>query len=207
MAKNLSKQVASKVSPQNYEGEDFEAIKRIAESQKNLPLFKVKHDAHGKPSLKLDCDDQALGYVKLMESTGTTDVVFFETLMTQLANSTSSGDDFSEATMNFALSLVQSIEPRDQLEALLASQMATAHICAMAASRKYHAAEYVKQQEDAEKAMNKFNRTFALQIEALRKHRNGGKQTVRVEKVVVHEGGQAVVGDVHHRGGYIKNDG
>jgi hypothetical protein len=40
-------------------------------------------------------------------------------------------------------------------------------------------------------------RTFAVQTEALVKQRRGGEQTVRVEHVHVHAGGQAVVGIVN----------
>jgi hypothetical protein len=47
---------------------------------------------------------------------------------------------------------------------------------------------------------NKLARTYAAQVDALRKHRNGGKQTVRVERVNVGSGGQAIVGDVSTRG-------
>ena len=43
-------------------------------------------------------------------------------------------------------------------------------------------------------------RTYAMQMETLRKHRNGGKQIVRVERVNVESGGQAVVGDVSTKG-------
>jgi hypothetical protein len=41
-------------------------------------------------------------------------------------------------------------------------------------------------------------------MEALRKHRNGGKQTVTVQHVNVEDGGQAIVGDVQS-GGRGKN--
>ncbi len=37
-------------------------------------------------------------------------------------------------------------------------------------------------------------------MEALRKHRTGGKQTVTVQHVNVQGGGQAIVGDVTHEG-------
>jgi len=37
-------------------------------------------------------------------------------------------------------------------------------------------------------------------METLRKHRNGGKQTVRVERWNVERGGQAIVGNASHRG-------
>ena len=39
-------------------------------------------------------------------------------------------------------------------------------------------------------------RTYAIQVETLRRLRNGGSQFVRVEHVHVNEGGQAVVGPV-----------
>ena len=39
-------------------------------------------------------------------------------------------------------------------------------------------------------------RAYATQVEALRRLRNGGSQTVRVEHVYVNEGGQAIIGNV-----------
>jgi len=46
----------------------------------------------------------------------------------------------------------------------------------------------------------KLARTYVSQMEALRKHRNGGKQTVTVQHVNVQDGGQAIVGNVGDRG-------
>ena len=40
-------------------------------------------------------------------------------------------------------------------------------------------------------------RAYAIQVEALRRLRNGGSQTVRVEHVHVNEGGQALIGNVN----------
>jgi hypothetical protein len=37
-------------------------------------------------------------------------------------------------------------------------------------------------------------RAYAAQVEALRRLRNGGSQTFRVEHVYVNEGGQAIIG-------------
>jgi hypothetical protein len=42
----------------------------------------------------------------------------------------------------------------------------------------------------------KMMRTYITQVEALNKLRRGGEQTVRVEHVHVHPGGQAIVGNV-----------
>jgi hypothetical protein len=52
------------------------------------------------------------------------------------------------------------------------------------------------QQDSAERTYNKLARTFASQVEALKRYRSAGEQTVRVEHVTVNEGGQAIVGNV-----------
>jgi hypothetical protein len=44
-------------------------------------------------------------------------------------------------------------------------------------------------------------RTFTMQVEALARKRRKGEQNVTVKHVHVHAGGQAVVGNVSHRGG------
>jgi hypothetical protein len=58
------------------------------------------------------------------------------------------------------------------------------------------AATGLPQAESAERGLNKLARTFNLQLEALKRLRSGGEQKVRVEHVHVHEGGQAIVGNV-----------
>jgi hypothetical protein len=57
-----------------------------------------------------------------------------------------------------------------------------------------------KSKISVERAFNKLARTFATQVEALKRYRNGGEQTVRVEQVTVNEGGQAIVGNVVSKG-------
>ncbi len=46
----------------------------------------------------------------------------------------------------------------------------------------------------------KLARTYSMQMETLRKHRNHGKQTVTVQQVNVESGGMAMVGNVAHGG-------
>ena len=48
---------------------------------------------------------------------------------------------------------------------------------------------------------NKLARTFAVQVEALKRYRTGGEQKVTVQHVTVNEGGQAIVGSVSPRAG------
>jgi hypothetical protein len=56
------------------------------------------------------------------------------------------------------------------------------------------------QQDAAERALNKLARTYAMQMEALKRYRSKGQQVVRVERVTVENGARAVVGNVTHGG-------
>jgi len=98
------------------------------------------------------------------------------------------------------LSVIKGIDPRDQLEAMLAAQMAAVHMATMTFARRLMHVENLPQQDSAERAFNKLARTFAAQVEALKRYRTGGEQTVRVEHVTVNGGGQAIVGTVTHGG-------
>ena len=48
--------------------------------------------------------------------------------------------------------------------------------------------------------MTRLSRTYLAQMEALKKHRAKAQQTIRIERVTVESGEQAVVGSVQHGG-------
>jgi hypothetical protein len=95
------------------------------------------------------------------------------------------------------LSVVKGIKPKDQLEAMLAAQMAAIHTATMTSARRLARVEIIAQQDSAERALNKLARTYAMQMEALKRYRTGGEQKVTVQHVSVNEGGQAIVGNVN----------
>jgi hypothetical protein len=130
-----------------------------------------------------------------MEAFGTADADFLKGFMLQLADVASKGQ-VREDDLNFMLSMVKGIAPRDEVEALLAAQMAAVHNATMTLARRLNHVENIPQQDSAERALNKLARTFAAQVETLKRYRSGGEQTVRVEYVTVNEGGQAIVGNV-----------
>jgi hypothetical protein len=100
-----------------------------------------------------------------------------------------------------AIAIVGEIAPQDGVEALLATQMAAVHIATMRHSRQMAGADIIERLELQERVFNKLARTFTTQMEALRKYRNGGKQTVTVQHVNIEDGGQAIVGNVQTGGG------
>lgn len=154
--------------------------------------------------IAIDHPVQEVGKAVLMQAMGINDETFFEGSIRHLINAVSATGKGDMRELNHAISLVASIEPRDQLETMLAIQMAAVHISAMGEVRRLKTADTIERLDIHERTANKLMRTFTSQMEALRKHRNGGNQNVIVKHVHVHEGGQAIVGNVSH-GGRGKN--
>ena len=100
----------------------------------------------------------------------------------------------------FMLSVIRDLAPRDPVERMLAVQMAATHVATIRSARWLANAENIPQVQAHYTGFNKLARTFAAQVEALRKHRTGGEQRVTVQHVNVSDGGQAIVGNVHQGG-------
>lgn len=115
-----------------------------------------------------------------------------------LLNSVASrGGAVSNETANALLAAVDGARPKDEIEAMLASQTAVAHALAMGFLGRAKRAEMVPQFDSFGNLAVKLLRTYTEQVEALAKLRRGGEQTVRVEHVHVYPVGQAVVGNVN----------
>jgi hypothetical protein len=103
----------------------------------------------------------------------------------------------SEIAVNASLAFIEGAEPRDEIECALVIQMACTHTAAMAVLGRLgggHGPD--RSVTTMASAASRLLRTYATQVEALRRLRNGGSQFVRVEHVHVNEGGQAVIGNV-----------
>jgi hypothetical protein len=107
----------------------------------------------------------------------------------------------TETELNEPLVLAASIDAQDPIEGMLAAQMAATHMHAMKMLGKINCSKTDDGVAAASNAANKLLRTFAMQVEALKKHRAKASQTIRVERFYVTEGGQAVVGDIFRLGG------
>jgi hypothetical protein len=157
--------------------------------------------------LSWDHPSQAVGAVLWASALGTTDLALAGILFGQLAHVTRARDTLSETDFNGALALVRGLAPTDATEAMLAAQMAAVHNASMAAAGRLAQADTPDLLDSASTAFNKLTRTFAMQVEALKKHRLKGEQTIKVQHVTVNDGGQAIVGNVQHApGGSLKSE-
>lgn len=146
--------------------------------------------------IRFDCESTEIATLLQMADIGTTDGAFHDGLVGQIASLGSHGQKLSSANSNFVLSVVRSVKPRDELEALLATQMGAIHAATMMLARRLNHVETIPQQDASERALNKLARTFTTQMDALKRYRTGGQQKVTVEHVTVNQGGQAIVGGV-----------
>jgi hypothetical protein len=94
-----------------------------------------------------------------------------------------------EQDINQALAAVTGIGARDEIEGMLATQMAATHVASMTALCRMKGSETIPQQNSNGNLAVKLLRTYAAQIEALQRYRGKGQQKVTVERVHVHAGG------------------
>jgi hypothetical protein len=93
--------------------------------------------------------------------------------------------------------MIESAKPRDEVEAALIIQMACTHTAAMAVLSRIggaHGGDRHVAMMTA--AASKILRAFAIQVETLRRLRNGSSQYVRVEHVHLEPGAQAIIGNL-----------
>ena len=107
-----------------------------------------------------------------------------------------SGVDYLELVPALAVEM----EPVDAVEAMLINQMAATHYAISSMSSQFLYASSPELREAYERSLTRLSRTFLAQIEGLKKYRAKAQQTVRVERVTVNDGGQAVVGHVETGG-------
>lgn len=108
--------------------------------------------------------------------------------------------DNGQAYLPLMTATFAEIEPRDAIEAMLAAQMTATHVMMTGLANKVMDAPNQSLREAYERSVTRLSRTYLAQIDALKKYRAKAQQTVRVERVTVNEGGQAIVGDVSHGG-------
>jgi hypothetical protein len=173
------------------------AIQRRVERNAGRPSirFKVSKNESG-CEVGFDHADEIVGHILYMDAVGSGDWDFACGIMKQLAKASCRGNDADEEKLNFMLSVIKGIEPRDQTEAMLSAQMASVHVAAMNIAARLIHAERISEQDSDERALNKLCRTFATQMEALKRYRSGTAEKVTLQQVSVAEGGQAIVGNV-----------
>lgn len=157
----------------------------------------------GQPCMGASHSDERGWVVRLTEMFGSNSPEFALEQLQLLMKTARTDLPPEERTMavNAMLAVVTGVQPQNEVEGVLAVQMAATHHLAMALLERTRQAQQISVLESNGNMAMKLLRTFTAQTEALARLRRGGNQTVRVEHVHVHSGGQAIVGNVTHPGG------
>jgi len=207
-AKHLAVVPNEPAKPHEPKPEEAAAIARYRKRHSDappLPTFTMKMEADrktGQPVAKIAVDypEPEDGYRIIGDALSSGDGAFVAGIIRDLSGSGVKNGEPDLERLNFALSIVKGIKPRNELESTLATQMAAIHIATMHMSAVVANCKTVPTLEVAERSLNRLARTFAAQVDTLKRLRSKGEQRVYVERVNVHRGGQAVVGNVG-RGG------
>jgi hypothetical protein len=139
--------------------------------------------------------DQVGWLRRLEDSFGTRGTAFPAAQLQQLASAcTDNAGKLETGKLNAMLAFVDGVQPENELQAMLAVQMALTHSMALDILRRAQRVDQIPQVDSAGSLAIKLLRTFTMQVEALAKLQRGGEQIVKV--VHVHAGGQAIVGTV-----------
>jgi hypothetical protein len=202
MKTNMSTKEQAVAPAKPYEPTDIEkaAMQKMRARRVKTPSIKAIPRKTGAVELLLDHPDQAHGHALLMNAFATGESDFIGELLVQLGRASADGSLVNEQRLNFMVAVIKGIKPKDQLETMLAAQMAAVHSLTMEFATRLANAGDLVWRDSAERTLNKLARTFAAQVETLKRYRTGGEQTVRVEHVTVNSGGQAIVGNVSNGG-------
>jgi hypothetical protein len=194
-----AKETANRKIAKPYEptSDELAALEAVRARRRATPRVKADENAH---KLVLDHPEPYYGCFLLMKALGTLDPDFYQGFLPQIAQASTRGEKLDEVALNFIISVIKGVEPRDQLECMLAAQMGAIHMLTMDFACRLANADNFPQKDFAERTLNKLARTFAAQMETLKHYRSNGEQRVTVEHVTVNEGGKAIVGNVTHGG-------
>jgi hypothetical protein len=186
-----------------------------AESKANLPATRDERDTRlaeetkaGRRLQKVAVEDGSLvlqgsdeAQQRVQEGFGSESREFQTYCLNHLVNILPESGAASDLTMpvNAAVEMLRAINPRNELEAMLAVQMVASNHMALMATRRVNNAQTIESRQMNGNLATKFSRTFIAQLETLDRHRRGGKQIV--EHVHVNAGGQAVIAGTVNTGG------
>jgi hypothetical protein len=107
----------------------------------------------------------------------------------------------ADSQMTAMRQALDGIAPRDEIEGTLVVQMIGAHNAVMECYRRAATTNSEAGRNESLSQANRLARTLTMLVEALDRYRGKARQTMTVEHVHIHPGGQAVVGMVKTPGG------
>jgi hypothetical protein len=135
---------------------------------------------------------------RLENAFGTRSHAFVNSELIRLVNFLQTNGQVSEDDLDCVLAVLDGASPRNEMEAMLAVQIAVTHILTMRTASNLKRSNNIPQQDSNALALARLAKQFTTQLETMARLQRGGKQKVTVEHIHVYPGGQAIVGNVTH---------
>jgi len=119
---NTTTAVAAPYDPKPQEKRMLEAARERRRARPPSPRFKLEQTGRA-TALALAHPDLSTGSLLLMEALGTASMDFVNPFVNQLASVANPGQEPDEDGLNFMLAVIDGIQPKDEIEAMLAAQM------------------------------------------------------------------------------------
>jgi hypothetical protein len=174
----------AKPEPTEAEQAEIRALAKRKKARRRAPRFTIEQEGAQVRIAPAGVHADAAA-ARVMNAFGTTSTELAERLMMQITTATHiqpSGTPISADTLNAALAAVTGVAPRDEAEAMLATQMVGVHWLAMTMLQR--AALDQPSFEIYDSIVNratKLLRTYTAQLEALKRYRSAGEQRVVVQ--------------------------
>jgi hypothetical protein len=156
--------------------------------------------------ITIDHPDPELGERLMADALGVADRDAMHGILAQLVKASVNGRKPDAANLAFMIAMVESIKPRDAVEAMLVAQMVSVHVMSMRCTHHLACAQDLAQLDSAARALGRLARTFPAQIEALNRYRNHGEPAITVQNLSVGDGGKAIVGHVTQHASVMVSD-
>ena len=216
-AQPFADKLAKRSPPGPIERAEIENARKRTKARASRIAMNIEERGSAGRAFYPDHSDEEGHRYRLVDAFGTRSLEFVRSMLNGLGSATADhlpGYDFdpgrpNQVAFNAALAVISGVQPKDEIEAMLAAHMAVTNIALLdlfartrgsIANHRYEG-DGIKRLDVLGNLTNKFMRTYTMQIEALARKRRKGEQNIRVEHVHVYSGGQAIVGSVSHRGG------
>jgi hypothetical protein len=216
----FANKLAKRPPPNPVERAEIEKARKRTKARTPRIAMNIEERGSAGRAFYPDHSDEEGHRYRLADTFGTRSLEFVHAMLNGLGKATANhslDSDFSPAPanqveFNAALAVISGVRPKDELEAMLAAYMAVTNIVLLElvartrgsiAGHRYEG-DGIKRLDVLGNLTNKFMRTYTMQVEALTRKRRKGEQSIKVKHVHVYAGGQAVVGNVSHRGGVPK---
>jgi hypothetical protein len=186
--------------PDAAEVKAIETARRSVDARKPRLVTKLEQDKKGNiANIGPTHADVAGWYARLQDAFGTRGQQFPISQLNHVLAAVRGADGrYDTVKANALIAAIEGANPADEVQAMLAVQMAVTHEVALQTLRRAMRVDQIAQFDSAGNMAVKLMRTFTMQVEALAKLQRGGQQVVKI--VHVHSGAQAVIGNVQAGG-------